>query len=170
MVSAAVLKGFKVFQGAKDNELAKMAALCTERTMAPGDTLFLEGVRATHMHLCRGGKVDLKIWVCDPFNMNMTVHTAEAGELFGWSAVVEPYTYTATAECVEVVHELCIQGAKLLDLFELYPGMGLTVMRGICSDVSARLKQTRQKLSMEWLNGSVLVPEKDTVRWGPRKR
>lgn len=169
MVNGAVLKGFKVFQGIKENDLAKIAGLCTERAMAPGDALFLEGVRATHLHLCRTGKVDLKIWVNDPFNIDMIVHTAEGGELFGWSAVVEPYTYTATAECAEAGHEICIQGAKLLDLFDQYPNIGLVIMRGICSDVSVRLKQTRQKLSVEWLNGGVSELAKGSG-WGEPKR
>ncbi len=169
MINAMVLKGFKIFQGVADADLEKTSTLCTERAIAPGEVLFMEGTRATHLHLCGRGKVDLMIWAHEPFNRNVTVHTAEAGELFGWSAMVAPYTYTASAECTEAGHEIRIPGSELLDFFDRRPNSGLLVMRSICSDVSGRLRQTRQRLSVEWLSGNSSEQASD-AKWGEPSR
>src|SRR4030042_2788664 len=116
MVNAQILKGFGLFKGLGDKQLDKIAELCRERSLRGGERVFEEGTRATDIHLCRRGKVDIMIWVREPWNKNVVVHRAEAGELFGWSALVAPYTYTASAECVEDEQEININGSQLLDL------------------------------------------------------
>jgi CRP-like cAMP-binding protein len=170
MVSALALKGFEIFKGLEEGELARIVSLCSEHAMSQGETIFSEGTRAKSLHLCRGGKVDLLIWVREPWNKNVTVHRAEAGELFGWSAVVAPYTYTASAECVEDGEEIRITGSALLELFDQHPRIGFVVMKNISTDISARLTQIRQKLSIEWLASGMPSPSSSST-WGePKKR
>jgi len=170
MVNALVLKGFALFRGLNDDELAKIAELCTERTMNEGDIIFSEGTRATSLHLCRSGKVDIVIWAREPWNKNVTVHRAEPGEVYGWAAVVAPYTRTATTICAESGEEICIKGSALLELFEKHPHIGLIIMTNLASDIIARLTQTRQQLSVEWLNSASSAPSSSTI-WGePKKR
>ncbi len=170
MVSALVLKGFALFKGLSDGELAKIAELCTERAMSEGETIFSEGTRATSLHLCRSGKVDIVIWAREPWNKNVTVHRAEPGEVYGWAALVAPYTRTASTICVEAGEEICIKGSALLELFEQNPHIGLVVMTNLSADIIARLTQTRQRLSIEWLNSGSSSPSSSTM-WGePKKR
>ena len=170
MVNAKILRGFGLFKGLGDKQLDKIAELCKERSLREGERVFEEGTRATDIHLCRSGKVDIMIWVREPWNKNVVVHRAEAGELFGWSALVVPYTYTASAECVEDGQEIYINGSQLLDLFDQDPRMGYVVMKNVTSDVSTRLTQTRQKLSIEWLSAGTPLSAHSTA-WGePRKR
>lgn len=170
MVNAQVLKGFGLFKGLNDKQLGIIAELCQERSLKQGERIFEEGMRATDVHLCRSGKVDIMIWVPEPWNRNVIVHRAEAGELFGWSAVVVPYTYTATAECVEAGEVIYIRGSQLLDLFDGENHIGYIVMRNIAGDVSVRLTQTRQKLSTEWLSAGTPSLATSTA-WGePEKR
>jgi signal-transduction protein with cAMP-binding, CBS, and nucleotidyltransferase domain len=169
MVSTSVLKGFGLFKGLDDGELTRIAELCSERALIKGRQIFSEGARATHLHLCRYGKVDIVVWVREPWNKNVTVHQAEAGELFGWSAVVAPYTYTASAECVEAGEEICIQGSELMELFYENSHTGLVVMTNVGADISARLTQTRQRLSIEWLASGMSSPGSSSA-WGEPKR
>jgi CRP-like cAMP-binding protein len=169
MVTASVLKGFEPFKGLDNGELAKIAELCSEVSLTKDERIFAEGTRATHLHLLRSGKVDVVIWVGEPWNKDITVHQARPGELFGWSGVVAPYTYTASAECVEAGQEIYIKGSELLDLFDQNPHVGYAVMRNITGDVSARLTQTRQRLSTEWLSSGTLSPASSTA-WGEPKR
>ena len=168
-VNAHVLKGFEVFKGLGDNELAKIAELCYVRTLNEGDHIFEEGARATDVHLCRSGKVDIMAWVREPWNSNVAVHRVEPGELFGWSALVAPYTYTASAECVEAGKEICIKGSELLQLFDQNQHVGNVVMRNISAEISERLTQTRKRLSNEWLDSGMSSPTDSTV-WGEPKR
>jgi CRP-like cAMP-binding protein len=170
MINALVLKGFGLFKGLNDAELAKIAEICSERTMSEGETVCSEGTRATSIHLCRRGKVDILIWVREPWNKNVCVHTAEAGEVFGWAAVVAPYTRTATTVCVESGEEICIPGSGLVELCEKNPNIGFIVMRNLSAEIIARLGQTRQRLIIEWL-ASGIPSAASSSTWGePRKR
>jgi len=170
MVNALVLKGFGLFRGLDEKELTKIAELCSERAISQGETIFSEGTRAKTVHLCRSGKVDIVMWVREPWNKNVVVHRAEAGEVFGWSALVAPYTFTASAECVESGEEILISGSALLDLFDQNPHIGYVVIRDLSTEISARLTQIRQKFSIEWL-ASGIQSAPDASPWGePKKR
>jgi CRP-like cAMP-binding protein len=165
MVSALVLKGFGLFKGLDEKELATIAELCGERAMSKGETICSEGTRAKNIHLCRSGQVDIVMWVREPWNKNVVVHRAEAGEVFGWSALVAPYTFTASAECVEAGEEIRIMGSALLELLDQIPHIGYVVMRNLSTEISARLTQIRQKFSIEWLTSGIpSAPSSST--WG----
>jgi CRP-like cAMP-binding protein len=169
MINASVLNAFGLFKGLESGELARVAELCDERTLKKGERIFSEGTRATHLHLCRSGRVDIVIWVREPWNKNVIVHQAGVGELFGWSAMVAPYTYTASAECVEDGGEIRVTGSDLLKLLEYNPHIGFIVWKNLSAEISARLTQTRQRLSAEWLTSGVTSPPGSSA-WGEPKR
>jgi len=168
MIKVDELKGFSLFQGLDDSSLSKLAELCHVYPMRDGDRLFAEGTRAIDVHFCSKGKVDLVIWVRAPWNKNVAVHRVQPGEIFGWSALVPPYTYTASAECVEPGEELRIKGHELLSLLDSDCHIGYTIMRNLGAEISARLSQTRQRLSTELLTGG---SQGGSRMWGePGKR
>lgn len=167
MVNVSVLKGFELFKGLDDSELEKMGHICHVRALHEGDRIFKEGDRATELHLCRSGKIDLTIWLREPWNKNVTVHQVHAGEPFGWSALVAPYAYTASAECVEAGEEIRVKSSELLELFDQYPDVGYAVMTNLSTVLSARLGQTRRKLSTEWLAST---PSTSSNSWGEAGR
>lgn len=149
MVSAEVLKEFGLFEGLDDSELAKIAGVCTECTLNEGDLCFVQGRKATELHLCRSGKVDVLVRVYEPWGIEITIHKVKPGETFGWSALVEPNVYTASAKCGGHVETLCIKGLDLLNLFDENPHMGYMVMRNLSALVSSRLSETRERLAKE---------------------
>jgi CRP/FNR family cyclic AMP-dependent transcriptional regulator len=147
-VSIQVLKRFRVFKGLNDSELSKLVELCRERTFGKGAFCFHQGKRAMELHLCRSGKVDIVVELSQPSGVvEVTVHTVEPWEVFGWSAVVEPHVYTGSAKCTERTEDICIKGSDLTALFERNPRMGYVIMRNLSSAVSSRLADTRRNLS-----------------------
>jgi signal-transduction protein with cAMP-binding, CBS, and nucleotidyltransferase domain len=154
MVTADVLKEFELFKGLAEDSLVKIAELCHLYTMREDDRIFAEGSRARDIHLCRNGKVDIAIWMGQPWNKNIAVHRAERGEVFGWSALVAPYIYTASAECVEAGEEIRLIGSELLTVFGQNPLVGYAIMENLSANISLRLTQTRQRLVSEWLGSS----------------
>jgi CRP/FNR family transcriptional regulator, cyclic AMP receptor protein len=164
LVSTQVLKGFEIFKGLSDSELSKIAEVCRERTFKAGDPILEEGTRAKELHLCRSGKVDITVWIREPWNIGVTVHQVEAGEVFGWSALVSPYIHTASAVAVEPVQEIYINGSELLDLFDNNPRIGYVVMTNVAVSIRLRLAQTTKKLSIDWLSSS--GPEGSSSSWG----
>jgi len=165
VIGIHVLKGFELFKGLTDNDLSKIAQLCSMFTPNEGDLIFKEGNRATDIHLCHSGKVDVTIWIREPWNKNVVVHRVIPGELFGWSALVAPYTYTASAECVEPGEVIVVNGHELLMMLAENPVVGYRIMANLDTEISARLMQTRQKLSMEWLAAGAVTSSSSSA-WG----
>ena len=163
MDGMAVLKKFALFNGLTDDDLARIAELCHPYSMTEGHQIFAEGSQAKDVHLCRSGKVEISIRLGQPWNRNMLIHRAGQGEVFGWSALVAPYIYTASAECIEAGEEIRIKGSELLALFKKNTAIGYTVMENLGASISLRLAQTRQKLIEEWLGSSWSV---NPIAWG----
>ena len=149
MVSIDVLREFGLFAGLDDNQLIKVAELCHERTLEEGALHFVQGRKAEELHLCRSGKVDITVQLRQPWGIEVIVHTIGGGEVFGWSTLVEPHIYTASAKCIERTEEIYIKGLDLLNLFEENPRIGYVVMKNLSAVTSSRLTETRQKLSVE---------------------
>ena len=154
MVTVEVLKKFELYKGLADDSLDKIAELCHLYSMHEDDRIFAEGTRARDIHLCHSGKFDILIWVGQPWNKNIAVHRAGPGEVFGWSALVAPYIYTASAECVESGEEISIKGSELLTISHQSPRIGYAIMENLSANISLRLTQTRQRLVAEWLGSA----------------
>ena len=117
MISHEILKEFALFEGVNDEVLKDIAELFHERSYSDGDPCFLQGRKATELYFCRSGTVDVTVQVREPWGMEVTVHTARSSELFGWSAMLEPYVYTASAKCQERTEVICINRSDLTNFF-----------------------------------------------------
>ncbi len=149
MISSQILKEFRLFNGLDDSELAKIAEFCYERSLKANTICFIQDRDATDVHLCCSGEVDIIIQLYEPWGTEVRVHKIRKGEVFGWSALLEPHTYTSSAKCAGIVEEVYIKGSDLLDLFEQNLHMGYVVMRNLSAIISSRLREDRQRLSRE---------------------
>ena len=82
MVSSQILKEFVLFNGLDNSELSQIAVICHERSLDDGALCFVQGNKAMEIHLCRSGEVNIVVKIHEPWGMEVTVHTAKAGELF----------------------------------------------------------------------------------------
>ena len=147
MISHEILKEFALFEGVNDEVLKDIAELFHERSYSDGDSCFLQGRKATELYFCRSGTVDVTVRVREPWGMEVTVHTARSSELFGWSAMLEPYVYTASAKCQERTEVICINRSDLINFFRKKPEVGYLVMTNLGAIISSRLTESRLKLS-----------------------
>ena len=147
MVSGEVLKEFGLFERLDDGALKEVAGLCRERSYDEGAICFVQGRKATELHLCRSGRVDIIVKLRVPWGIEVVVHTVKRGEILGWSALVGPYIYTASAKCTERTTDICINGSDLMDFFERKPHIGYQVMTNLSAVVSSRLTESRLKLA-----------------------
>src|SRR4030065_2481629 len=163
MVTVQHVKEFELFKGLTDSDLDKIAELCHLNTLHEGDRILEEGTRATNLHICCSGKVDMVTWVKKPWNKYVRVYQTQQGEGFGWSALVLPYNYSSSAICAEDGEEIRIKGADLLALLHQHPHIGYTIMENLAADIGARLVQMRQSLITEWLSAPAST---DSSAWG----
>lgn len=149
MVTMQELKEFSLFREFGDSELNKIAALCREQNVSPDTLLFAQGNKATKLHLCRSGRVDIVVRLSEPQGIEVVVHRAKTGDLFGWSSLVEPFIYTASAKCMETTETIFIEASDLIRLFEENPTIGYIFMKNLTTVISLRLTEYRTKLGKE---------------------
>lgn len=155
------LSKFPVFEGLTDDELERIANLCREEVYEAGVTIFEEGKAADYLYLVEEGEVVLEMELeLQPYASpkQTIIEVATKGEVFGWSALVEPHILTLSAKCTERAKVIVIKGSDLLDLFDSEPRIGHSVMGRVTQIVASRLKDTRQKLT-DFLRGGELALE-----------
>ena len=146
MISADVLSTIGLFAGLRADQLAAIAETCEEKACLQAGTLFREGDHAEQFYVLLEGKVSLQVQLSSRPEA-ITIAIAELpGLIFGWSGMVAPYAYTASAICQKDSRFLAINGQALLSALEQDPAMGFLVMRRIAELVSNRLRSMRVAL------------------------
>ena len=150
MVSTEILKGFSLFGGLSETELAGVAKLCRERTYENGSVIFTIGGSATDIYLLKAGKVEIQIeFKIYDQEVRATVYTVGKGEIFGWSALVPPHRLTASARCQGKADVIMIKGKELLEVLEKDERIGYVVMKNLSALISSRLASTTIALRHE---------------------
>ncbi len=109
-----------------------------------GETIFREGDPSLHLYIVKTGQVAIEIHI--PSRGRCNILTVGPGDLFSWSALVEPRIETASARAVEETEALGIKGGALLDLCYEDRAAGFEIYRALASVITERLVATRLQL------------------------
>ncbi len=146
MPAKAIINKFDLFKDVSEETLLKIEKLLREQTYAKGDLIFKEGDEATSLHILISGLIGLRVNLTSrPESITVSI-VKNAYESFGWSGVVPPYHYTATAECLEESKVVDIPGDKLMEILSQEPQSGFIVMQRITEIIANRLGNSRQAL------------------------
>ncbi|GAB4421190.1 MAG: hypothetical protein Kow002_09960 [Anaerolineales bacterium] len=146
MPANAPINKFDLFKDVSEETLAKIEKISSEQTYARGDLVFKEGEEASDLHFLISGAISLHVRLTSrPESVTVSV-VKNPYESFGWSGVVAPFHYTATAECTEDATVLTIPGAKLMEILKADPQSGFLVMQRITEIIASRLRTSRQAL------------------------
>ena len=146
MPTNAILSEFALFRNLPDELLEKIAALGEEVTYSQGDTIFREGEDADKLHFLLDGEIVLKVRLTSRPESITVSAVSQHNESFGWSGIVPPYHYTASAVCEADSKVLTLPGSGLMKLLEENPSAGFTVMQRITELIASRLRNSRQAL------------------------
>ena len=146
MVSLALLTGFPLFKDVSPDVLEKIAAICEELTFSEGQTIFREGEKAEKLHFLIKGSVALRVNIMTKPESVTVSFVAKSYECFGWSGLVSPHFYTASAFCEENCEIMTVSGNELLQILAENTEAGFLVMHRVASLVSDRLRNSRQAL------------------------
>lgn len=152
MTAKQVLKECQVFSTLSDTELEKVAGLALEKQYEAGTTICQEGDSAEELLVIQEGKVALQMVLPktpEQMSRRITVDLLSRNEVIGWSAIVEPHTYTLTAVCLQEVKALSLNSNKLRWLLRDNPKIGFEVLEGLIKVIASRLHETRQVLISE---------------------
>ena len=144
------LKSCELFKGLETHHLEKVSVLCRGESYREGTMVFKEGDEATELYILTDGRVALEMEV-RPVPSRPAIPTAvevvSKGEVFGWSAVVEPNIYTLSARCMANCTVLAIKGEMLRKVIADDPSLGCELMKGVAQLISLRLLHTRLRLT-----------------------
>jgi len=109
-----------------------------------GQDLFHEGDPSLYLFVVKTGHVAVELHV--PSKGRRTILTASAGDVFGWSALVEPRIETASARAVEDATVYAMKGGELMDICREDPQLGFELYRALAEVIMARLIASRLQL------------------------
>lgn len=149
MVSPELLRRFPFFAGLTDEELKSIAMISDEKQYEANTFIFRERNRAEKLFVLLEGTVDIMVDTDEEGLLHETVSTLGPGDVFCWSAVVEPNTLTASAVAATPVVVIAVDGAGLRAMFELDCHLAYRILQKSAHVISNRLKDTRiQMLSL----------------------
>jgi CRP-like cAMP-binding protein len=143
MVTIQTLADLSLFKGLPDDALTAIAALCHEKSFAPGTAICAEGYPADRIYLLQEGTVGLFVSpTSQPAPVNISL-LESPGQAFGWSAVVGSGYYTATAQAMTDVRAIALDGRALVAYLGQNPAVGYEVITRVAQVVSYRLRIMR---------------------------
>ena len=143
MVSPEVLRRHSLFAGIDPALFRDLAMTADEVALQAGEWFFEEGDEADALYLLESGKIDLKIDLDNTGDQRADLNTLVAGEVFGWSALVEPYIYTLGAIAATDVKAIRLNGLSLRQMMASNPEMGYTIMTQLAAALGERLTNLR---------------------------
>ena len=144
MVNAEVLQKLDIFEGLTAPELDAVTEIADVASFPKGAIVFKENEEAGKLYVLLEGKVAIQFEVGR--HLEAVVHTVTAGQAFGWSALVQPYQFTASARCMEDSKLVTVDREGLRRLLDLDCHIGFIIMEKLAELVSGRLRETRIQL------------------------
>jgi len=151
MISPELLRRYSFFGGFTLKELKELALSGREQSVAEGETLFGEGDRADHLFFLADGEMETLIRAEEEGDISLS--TLPPGEPVGWSALIEPHLYTASARATRPSRVIAFGRPELAKLME--DAHFASILLGTLAEViSRRLRDTQiQLLSLEARSG-----------------
>ena len=123
-----------------------MADIAEEKTFTLGEMIFEEGEKAKWVYVLLEGKVRISIDLTSKPTYVTVAIIDECNWAFGWSGIVAPYRYTATATCEMETRVLAIPGVKFDEILDQETDCSCKVMRNLAVLISSRLRNSRMVL------------------------
>ena len=123
---------------------ARLAAVTARLDLDSGVTFMHEGEVTDFLAVVVSGRVALQMRV--PERGSITILTLEAGDIVGWSAVVDPFRATTSATTLEQTELAIVDAETLRNLLATDAEIMAAILPPVLRTVVARLAATRVQL------------------------
>ncbi len=138
------LRNMPLLRALSDEHLRHLASIAKPQDYPEQCVIVREGEPARAIYFVSAGIVSLEISAAGVGSKR--IMTVGAGELLGWSAILDPVQWTATARTLQPTSVLRFEGESLRQLCQADPLFGYELMRRIALALSKRLNATRLQL------------------------
>ena len=135
-----VLKRSDLFRELDDEHLALVAKLGTHQVIDAGTTVYRQGSMAEQIYVIEHGVVGIILEV-GPLAQRQ-VQAAANFESFGWSAMIPPYTRTATVKALEKTKVIVFNGRELTAFCTTHSEVGFKITQAVARVIAERLRQS----------------------------
>lgn len=146
MLTPEILAEFDLFKEVSRETLEAVAAISETVKVKKDDFVFREGEIADKLHLLVSGSIALRVNLTSRPDSVTVSFVNRPHQTLGWSGVVTPNHYTASALCEEDSELVAIPSDKFMQILERHPEDGFRVMLRITAIISDRLRNSRQAL------------------------
>lgn len=144
MERSEVIKRCELFEELNGEQIVVLAGMCEACEFEPGAIICKQGAEEDYIYVIENGLVGIFVET-GPLSERQ-VQAASNFDVFGWSAMIEPYTCTATVKALEKTRALAFKGKALCDMCLERPDIGCRVCRRVARIVSDRLRQSFTQL------------------------
>ena len=122
----------------------KLMALAEPFQFKAGQDIIGEGDSSLYLYIVKSGRVAVEMDV--PSKGRCMIRTGDAGDMFSWSALVEPRLATAAVRAMEDTEAIGIKGGVLMDECRKDYELGFELYRALTEVIASRLIATRLQL------------------------
>ena len=140
IMEASPTKESDLFKGVSQRVLGEIGKIAEEISFEKDAVIFRTDEEAPYIYELVQGVVDIVVLERD----NMHFSVMRPGEIFGLSALVEPYVYTATANCVSDVKVIRIARDSIENVVQHHPAEGLMIYKHLAGIIGNRLRSAYQ--------------------------
>ena len=133
-----------LFRGVSQRFITRIANGAEGISYKKGAVIFERGEDASHFCVLASGGVHIEL-----AEAQEALAVSRPGEVFGWSALVEPYRYTATARCSQDTKVIRISRDVLEAAINEHPSEGIAVLKNLTGIIAARLRYAYRQLAPE---------------------
>ncbi len=158
-----LLERARLFEGCTSQHLKDIEKICERVTFKEGERIFEAEAPAECFYIVGEGLVNL----CGKLNLynalsEIAFERNQKGEAFGWSALVEPYTYTLSAIAVRDTELLKISGMEIKKMSTNDHHFGFLLLGNLTQIIGKRFALVQQMLIDEIQH---TLKEKELSRW-----
>ena len=131
-----IIQEADLFQGVSRGVLQEIVNEGEEVTFEEGAIIFDEGEDSRHIYELIEGSVDLIMLKKEIVHLTVS----RTGQIFGWSALVHPYTRTARAKCTAPARVIRLSSDSIERIIKDHPHEGLIILRNLSRIIADRLR------------------------------
>jgi CRP-like cAMP-binding protein len=150
MISPELLRRFPFFNFMDDKQLKAVAMIAEDKTYDEGTDIVTYNSPAQKLFFLIEGTASYYYIVTsehDPYyKQEYFISDFNPGEIFGISALIEPYVFTATVRAEKSSHLIEIDASALRALCEVDMQLSCGLMRAVAKAAMERLQHTRVQL------------------------
>lgn len=132
-----------MLQGLDDDDLTRLAAVCEERHMAEGTTVFIENMPGESLFLIRQGLIRISKMFAEGDEQHLVV--LGPAQFFGEMAVIDGLPRAATARVVESAELISLRKKDFEALGQNYPALALKLVTNIVRVFSKQVRESHDE-------------------------